>query len=231
MILRRFMQHVKDQNWFAVGLDVVVVIVGIFLGMQVTEWSDGRKQLENDTIFLSQLNDDLLLIKSSLLGAQEAHKWHLNNGLAALSALAGGQITDENRQSVEDGILVIYQLPFPRTKLGNFGLLLDRQVSIPTSNEGTRKRLIEFIDEMSFRLQVYDHIKLSVDASLSVLTTRVAGEVSGDPVVPYILDIDALRGDSKFIASLQNIVFRHKSSDRQIELMIEQIDQFLGDNQ
>ena len=38
MILRRFMQHVKEQNWFAVGLDVIVVIVGIFLGMQVQKW-------------------------------------------------------------------------------------------------------------------------------------------------------------------------------------------------
>ena len=177
------------------------------------------------------MNEDLLLIKSSLVQAQEGHKWHLNNGIAALSAFAGEPITDENRQSIEDGILVIYQLPFPRTKLGNFGLLLDRQVSIPTLNESTRKRLIEFLDDMSFRLQIYDHIKLSVDTSLGVLTTRVAGEVKGDSVIPHILDIDALRGDTKFIASLQNIVFRHESSVRQIDFMIEQIDQFLGDTQ
>ena len=43
MILRRFTKHVIDQNWFAVGLDIIVVVVGIFLGMQVTEWNDDRK--------------------------------------------------------------------------------------------------------------------------------------------------------------------------------------------
>lgn len=31
MILRRFMKHVNEQNWLAVGLHVVVV--GIFLGI------------------------------------------------------------------------------------------------------------------------------------------------------------------------------------------------------
>ena len=31
MILRRFMIHVSEQNRFAVGLDVLVVITGIFL--------------------------------------------------------------------------------------------------------------------------------------------------------------------------------------------------------
>ena len=30
MLLRRFSKHVSDQNWFAVGLDVIVVVVGIF---------------------------------------------------------------------------------------------------------------------------------------------------------------------------------------------------------
>lgn len=44
MILRRFMKHVTDQNWFAVGLDVIVVITGIFLGMQVTERNEERKE-------------------------------------------------------------------------------------------------------------------------------------------------------------------------------------------
>ena len=37
------MQLIQDQNWFAVGLDVLVVITGIFLGMQVAEWNDNRK--------------------------------------------------------------------------------------------------------------------------------------------------------------------------------------------
>jgi len=48
MILRRFMKHVTDQNWFAVGLDVIVVIVGIFLGLQVQEWSEGRVDREEE---------------------------------------------------------------------------------------------------------------------------------------------------------------------------------------
>ena len=38
MILRRFIEHLKEQNWLAVGLDVVVVVVGLFLGFQVERW-------------------------------------------------------------------------------------------------------------------------------------------------------------------------------------------------
>jgi hypothetical protein len=37
MILRRFMQHVNEQNWFAVWLDVLVVIFGVYIGIYLGE--------------------------------------------------------------------------------------------------------------------------------------------------------------------------------------------------
>jgi len=59
MILRRFTKHVTDPNWFAVGLDVLVVITGIFLGMQVTEWNEVRKKEVLEDQYLVRLQSDL----------------------------------------------------------------------------------------------------------------------------------------------------------------------------
>ena len=33
MILRRITKHVKDQNWFAVGIDFIIVVVRVFIGI------------------------------------------------------------------------------------------------------------------------------------------------------------------------------------------------------
>ena len=63
MILRRFMAHFSDQNWFAVGLDVIVVVVGIFLGMQVTEWNDNRKEAETSGFIHQKLVADFTTIE------------------------------------------------------------------------------------------------------------------------------------------------------------------------
>ncbi|WP_412061308.1 hypothetical protein [Rubrivirga sp. IMCC45206] len=46
MIFRRVLQHVQDQNWTAVGIDFVIVVVGVFLGLQVQEWSTERARAE-----------------------------------------------------------------------------------------------------------------------------------------------------------------------------------------
>ena len=59
MILRRVMQHVRDQNWFAVGIDFVIVVVGVFIGIQVANWNDGRKERAAEQRYLAELARDL----------------------------------------------------------------------------------------------------------------------------------------------------------------------------
>jgi len=44
MILRRITLHVKDQNWFAVGLDFVIVLAGILIAFQITNWSEEQSE-------------------------------------------------------------------------------------------------------------------------------------------------------------------------------------------
>jgi len=68
MILRRFMKHVTDQNWFAVGLDVLVVITGIFLGMQVTDWNKERLLQELAVDYHDNLLTDLKMDRDDLKG-------------------------------------------------------------------------------------------------------------------------------------------------------------------
>lgn len=42
MILRRVTEHVRAQNWLAVGIDFVIVVVGVFIGLQVANWNSER---------------------------------------------------------------------------------------------------------------------------------------------------------------------------------------------
>jgi len=57
MILRRVIQHVKDQNWFAVGINFV--IVGVFIGIQVANWNDARLDRQLEQAFLRALVEDV----------------------------------------------------------------------------------------------------------------------------------------------------------------------------
>jgi hypothetical protein len=59
MILRRLMQHVRDQNWVAVGLDFMIVVVGVFVGLQVSNWSAAQADLRRGEQYAHRLAADL----------------------------------------------------------------------------------------------------------------------------------------------------------------------------
>lgn len=42
MLLRSVMKHIKDQNWFAVGIDFLIVVVGVYIGIEVSNWNEKR---------------------------------------------------------------------------------------------------------------------------------------------------------------------------------------------
>ena len=62
MILRRITEHVKAQNWTAVALDFVIVVVGVFIGIQVANWNDARNDRSDEAVFLTDLHNDILRV-------------------------------------------------------------------------------------------------------------------------------------------------------------------------
>jgi hypothetical protein len=75
MILRRFMQHVTQQNWFAVGLDMLVVIFGVYIGIYLGEVANERS-IRSDVqdalgVVRAQLEEDLKAVDRIIAYRQE----------------------------------------------------------------------------------------------------------------------------------------------------------------
>ncbi len=61
MILRRLGEAIAEQNWFVVIIEILVVVVGIFIGLQVDGWNAARKDRSDEQKYLQQLHTDVLL--------------------------------------------------------------------------------------------------------------------------------------------------------------------------
>jgi hypothetical protein len=56
MILQRISKNVISQNWFTVVVEFVIVVVGVFMGLQVQDWNDARKARIEEHDLLSRLH-------------------------------------------------------------------------------------------------------------------------------------------------------------------------------
>ncbi len=59
MLLRSISKHVKDQNWFAVGIDFFIVVVGVFVGIQVSNWNQLNIDRKDESVLLHDLHTDV----------------------------------------------------------------------------------------------------------------------------------------------------------------------------
>lgn len=59
MILRRLSRHVKEQNWFAVGLDFLIVVFGVFIGIQLGNWNTAQALKSREAGLLVELRREL----------------------------------------------------------------------------------------------------------------------------------------------------------------------------
>ena len=59
VIPRRLYEHVKSHNWFAVAIDFIIVVVGVFIGLQAQEWSVLRGDRSREAAYLSGIASDV----------------------------------------------------------------------------------------------------------------------------------------------------------------------------
>ena len=49
MILSRTIEHLKQQHWTGVFIELVIVILGVFIGLQVQDWNQARQDRALET--------------------------------------------------------------------------------------------------------------------------------------------------------------------------------------
>ena len=59
MILSRVIEHVKAQHWTAIAIDFVIVVLGVFIGIQVSNWNASRIERREEIVYLAAMEEDV----------------------------------------------------------------------------------------------------------------------------------------------------------------------------
>lgn len=153
MLLRRVKEHIKNENWFAVGIDFLIVVVGVFIGIQLGNWNETSEEANDYQNALSRFSVEINTNLETLDKLDAEIVNYLNIATAAFDTLLTCKDNPENREIVNEGLNKI---------TGTFGIILRRSeldelttsetlLSQQSSNERERFNQTKFYMDLVLR--------------------------------------------------------------------------------
>lgn len=91
MILRRVISHVRDQEWTAIFLDFVIVVVGVFIGIQLGNWNTAQSERDREHALLGELHSELTESVEQLNIITDAYNQVSRSGERSVAFLDAGE--------------------------------------------------------------------------------------------------------------------------------------------
>lgn len=172
MLLRRITKHVKDQNWFAVVLDFLIVVFGVFIGLQVGNWNAARMDRELEGAYLLRLYEEvsvrmaeqetertLILTRAEILGEVSDYIAAFGTPQATTLEPAGDHCAAVISSHIFDGDIT---LPPTISELISTGRIL------LVSNEALRMQIVRF----SQAIGEYGQLRQDIQVDRLVLSRK-----------------------------------------------------------
>ena len=106
MILRRVIQHVKKQEWTAIWIDLVIVVVGVFIGIQVSNWNAARADDVRAQAYLLRIQGNLNTDIQNMERRKVYWTQVIDYGNNAINYLETGELVDGSAWKT---VLAFYQ--------------------------------------------------------------------------------------------------------------------------
>ena len=135
MILRRVIDHFRKQEWTAIVIDFLIVVLGVFVGIQVSNWNAARLADRESRVVSAQLIEDLQAEAWNFQYLLEYSDDVLKSAELALAALEGRVARNDEQLLINAYRATQYREPRRRRSTydelistGEFGLIRDREL-------------------------------------------------------------------------------------------------------
>ena len=235
MLLRRITAHVKEQNWFAVGIDLLIVVVGVFIGIQVANWNEEQGQRFDATVSLERLHEDFNLILGQTERSLARHEDHVKATARVLNGARKGEFIEE---SLLDDLQVIGDFSVPSGPSVTYRELVAAGRLKFIENQELRRSLKSYDDYVSLVRSEYGVFTDSLTEIRDVLFRAQTLEASGIPSqeidsIARAVDVDRallsndpeIRNKLQIAYSVQDniyaVLYRNQGEIKKIIKMIE----------
>jgi hypothetical protein len=137
MIFRRLAEAVREQNLFTVVLEILILVIGIFIGLQVDDWNERRKDRAAERGYLERLLDDSIFNISQVKVKAQSYHDRAENLSRIVEHIGQGKIEELDTEDLTfafcywylpEGIRLQFSTYDEMTATGSLTLLADQNI-------------------------------------------------------------------------------------------------------
>jgi len=228
MILRRLIQHLQQQQWTAIGIELVIVVLGVFIGIQAQQWQQGWEDRRLERVYLERILADIALsIETNELNIARLEGYSDGQALVVAS-LRRCELPKDKQDAFADGISDIAKVGPSVFVLSTMDEMLSAGQFSLIRNPDMRDVLNGLARDSKYQANIFTTIHAQLGAATvttSQRTLRIYADHRGplDPVTWNEMDIDfaALCTDKQFQSAVSAVRYL---TDAQISLNARAID-------
>ena len=199
MILRRLLDDLKRQHWTGVAIELVIVVLGVFIGMQVSNWNAERETSQRAAVFSARLTEDLREEDWGYVLLVSYSRQALANANLAVNALDGSAPLDDEALLISAYRATQYKQKLRRRgtydeliSTGTIGLIRDRALretavrlyNSPTIDNTTREGMQSRYRE-AFRMSLPNSVQRALAKACGDRLSPVGDYASIEHVLDY----------------------------------------------
>ena len=150
MILRRIKSHIEKENWFAVFIDFIIVVVGVFIGLQVANWNDARAERGQALDLMERMVSEAITTRGELEDYIEDHQQISKRATQLAISLKNKETCLAMGNELTIMIVSIADFPPPRFSLSNAQQALDTGSLSLIPSDKVQAAIQTITDEMTF---------------------------------------------------------------------------------
>ncbi|MBR9824635.1 MAG: hypothetical protein GYB36_02385 [Alphaproteobacteria bacterium] len=228
MILSRITRAIREQNWFAVVLEFVIVVVGVAAGFQLTQRYDQAQVAGREAGYLQGIATDYMIYQNISICRMDVEAEIMRGLTHLIDALDGRELTEREHERALFAI-TMSQVSQPGLLLeGNTSALVAGDLVGIISDDQLRGLILaaQSISTSTVTSMAQVHDFLLAMPRIDRFTTRALDEENGF-FVASDFDLDAMRAEPDIRNTLIDLHNLHRSAQANDERQKQAIDNVL----
>lgn len=139
---------IKRQDWFQVTIEIFVVVIGIFLGLQVTDWNEGRKESKAEKVLVNQMLVEADRAKTEAINYLTEHDQIIRKSSDFIAALVKDKSCNYTDQELSSGLVRLSALPPFKFELTVVNELIQSGNTKLVADDNLRLKITEIRSEL-----------------------------------------------------------------------------------